>query len=171
MALTGSFVGWALSPCGFSAFPFGKFELQYFEDGKWISFLANRGDKGSQIYLIRKDGGEAFKVTDHAEGINSYLWFPSGDCFVFSATNPSDDQLETREKQYGRFEVEDVEYRLTHLWKVNIDRDNPNKAERLTSSEDFSTDQFIYQSRHLHFGCKIRTNHSACHSTWIRRWT
>ena len=111
-------------------------------DGKWISFLANRGDKGSQIYLIRKDGGEAFKVTDHAEGINSYLWFPSGDCFVFSATNPSDDQLETREKQYGRFEVEDVEYRLTHLWKVNIDRDNPNKAERLTSSEDFSVGSY-----------------------------
>lgn len=114
-------------------------------DGKLISFLANRGDKGRQIYLIRMDGGEAFKVTDHAEGINSYLWFPSGDSFVFSATNPSNELLETREKQYGRFEVEDVEYRLTHLWTIEIDPKNPEyimEEKSLTSSEDFTVGSY-----------------------------
>jgi len=111
-------------------------------DGKWISFLASRGDKGQQIYLIRPDGGEAFKVTDFAEGINSYIWFPSAKSFVFSATNPQTDMLKSREKDYGRFEIEDGEYRLTHLWTVKIDINNPSEAKPLTSSEEFTVGSY-----------------------------
>ena len=32
-------------------------------DNKWVSFLADRGNK-TQIYLISIDGGEAFVITD-----------------------------------------------------------------------------------------------------------
>jgi Tol biopolymer transport system component len=33
-------------------------------DGKWISFTSSRDEK-TQVHLIRPDGGEAFKLTDH----------------------------------------------------------------------------------------------------------
>jgi len=51
-------------------------------DGKWIAFTANR-DKNEQIYLINPMGGEAFKLTDHKEGVNYYQWSPSGSHIAF----------------------------------------------------------------------------------------
>ena len=45
-------------------------------DGRWIAFLANRDSKSQQIYLINSAGGEAFKLTNHKEGVNSYEWSP-----------------------------------------------------------------------------------------------
>ena len=38
-------------------------------DGKYISFLADRGDK-TQIYIISVSGGEAIQVTKDEDGIN-----------------------------------------------------------------------------------------------------
>src|SRR5262245_3143802 len=44
-------------------------------DGKWLAFLANRGNK-DQIHVIRVEGGEAKVVTNEAEGISSFEWHP-----------------------------------------------------------------------------------------------
>ena len=44
-------------------------------DGKYVSFIADRGDK-RQIYIISVAGGEAIQVTKDEDGINSYLWNP-----------------------------------------------------------------------------------------------
>src|SRR6187455_1711502 len=44
-------------------------------DGKWVSFVADRGNK-QQIYLISIDGGEAFPITAEDEGVGGYDWRP-----------------------------------------------------------------------------------------------
>lgn len=95
---------------------------QWSPDGEWIAFLADRGDK-QQIYLVRPDGGEAQKITDIKGGINSFEWFPCGTKVLFSKTEEESQPMKEREKRYGKFEVEDAEYRFTHLWMVEVKPD------------------------------------------------
>ncbi len=110
-------------------------------DGKWVSFTTSR-DKKNQIYLIRPDGGEAFKLTNHKEGINSYRWSPDGKKIAFTATEPETEIAKSREEQYGRFAVEDAEYRLAHLWVFDFDPENPGEPKRLTEGDEFTVGSY-----------------------------
>jgi Tol biopolymer transport system component len=48
-------------------------------DGKYISFVAKRGeDKASQIYLLDRRGGDAIRATDVKGGLGDYRWSPDG---------------------------------------------------------------------------------------------
>src|SRR6478735_2221148 len=46
-------------------------------DNKYVSFLADRGEK-TQLYINPVNGGEALQVTKDEDGIASYDWSPSG---------------------------------------------------------------------------------------------
>jgi len=113
-------------------------------DGRWIAFLANRDGKTRQIYLMNTAGGEAFKLTNHKEGVNSYEWCPSGKFIAFTSTEPESKESKAREKQYGKFEVEDAEYRMTHLWLVAVEAGKTPEAKRLTSGTDFTVGGFSW---------------------------
>jgi dipeptidyl aminopeptidase/acylaminoacyl peptidase len=113
-------------------------------DGRWIAFLANRDGKTSQIYLMNSAGGEAFKLTDHKESVNSYEWCPSGKSIAFTSTEPESKESKGREKQYGKFQVEDAEYRMTHLWLVAVEPGKTPEAKRLTSGTDFTIGGFAW---------------------------
>ncbi len=53
-------------------------------DGKWIAFVAKRGeDKQSQLYVIAPDGGEASRVGDVPTGVATPKWFPDSRRIVF----------------------------------------------------------------------------------------
>ena len=48
-------------------------------DGKYISFVAKRGeDKARQVYLLDRRGGDAIKATDVKGGLGDYRWSPDG---------------------------------------------------------------------------------------------
>ena len=113
-------------------------------DGRQIAFLANRDGKSRQIYLISPGGGEAFKLTDHKEDVNSYEWSPSGRQIAFTSTEPQSKEMKSREKQYGKFQVEDAESRMTHLWLVSVEPGKTPEAKRLTSGMDFTVDGFAW---------------------------
>ena len=112
-------------------------------DGKWISFLANR-DKETQIYLIRANGGEAFKLTDHKQGVNSYQWSPDGKQIAFAATDSVCKKMKDRKKLYGEFEVDDAEYRMTHLWLIEVKPDSTPEPKRLTSGTKFTVGSYSW---------------------------
>src|SRR5574339_384665 len=54
-------------------------------DGKFISFVADRGNK-RQIYIISVNGGEALQVTKDEDGIGGYSWSPDGKQILYSKT-------------------------------------------------------------------------------------
>ncbi len=113
-------------------------------DGRWIAFLANRDGKSRQIYLINPAGGEAFKLTAHSEDVDSYEWSPSGKQIAFTATDPQSKEIKGREKQYGKFQVEDADYRMTHLWVIAVEPSKTPEAKRLTSGSNFTVGDFAW---------------------------
>ncbi|ULQ58146.1 S9 family peptidase [Flavihumibacter rivuli] len=58
-------------------------------DGRYISFIASRGDeKYGQVYLLDRRGGEARKITNVKGGIEDYAWSPDGTKMVMAIADP-----------------------------------------------------------------------------------
>lgn len=98
-------------------------------DSKWISFLADRGDK-NQIFVIRADGGEAQAITKEEEGINAYQWSPDGKKLAILMNEKESKSQKSKKERYGGFEFDDEEYKLLHLWLVDFSADmfpSPNE--------------------------------------------
>src|SRR6478752_5417234 len=73
---------------------------QFSPDGKWISFLSERGNK-NQIYVMRVAGGEAKAVTHEEEDVSFYEWHPDGKRFFFVKSEKENKSKKEREKRYG----------------------------------------------------------------------
>jgi len=97
-------------------------------DGKWISFLSDRGNR-NQIYIMRTDGGEARAVTHEEEGISSHEWHPDGKRLVFAKPEKEDKTKKDREKRYGAFEADDNEFTVSHLWQIEFKPDGIDPSE------------------------------------------
>jgi dipeptidyl aminopeptidase/acylaminoacyl peptidase len=97
-------------------------------DGKRLAFGSDRTDK-RQIYLIDPAGGEAEALTSGDEGAGSFQWSPDGASIAFTRTDPQTDAMKEREKQFGQFDVIDTDYRMTHLYAIDV---ATKKVRRLT---------------------------------------
>ncbi len=91
-------------------------------DGRWIAFLADRGDR-RQIHLLRAAGGEALPLTRVPDGVSNYAWSPDGSGLAFAASDPETGASKARGERFGAFSVEDAEYRPAHLWLVEVPAD------------------------------------------------
>lgn len=100
-----------------------SFAAHFSPDGKWISFIADRGDK-NQLYLVSVNGGEAFPVTKEEDGIDDYDWNPNGTQIAISKTDPETDKVKDSKKKYGGYKVEGEEFELTHLWLMQFNVDS-----------------------------------------------
>lgn len=89
-------------------------------DGRRLAFLADRGDK-TQLHLIRTGGGEALALTAIKEDIGDFKWSPDGRFLALVLQEPESEAEEKRQELYGDFAVEDEEYRLSHLWLLDVD--------------------------------------------------
>jgi len=88
-------------------------------DGRWIAFLADRGEK-SQIHLIAAEGGEAWPLTAVKEGVQSFRWAPDGRRIAFTRSAPEPETNTQRKERYGEFAIEDQEFQQTHLWLARV---------------------------------------------------
>ncbi len=106
-------------------------------DGRWLAFLADRGD-GTQVHALPMGGGEAVAVTGVEGGVSRYAWSPVGSRLAISRTEPESRESKAREKAYGRWAVEDQEYRMTHLWIVDFDprSTTPPEPRRVTGEPE-----------------------------------
>ncbi|MDQ3551107.1 MAG: S9 family peptidase [Bacteroidota bacterium] len=96
---------------------------QFTPDSKFVSFLADRGEK-NQIYIIAVNGGEAIQVTKDEDGINSYQWSYDGNRIVYVKPEKESKKDKTIKERFGAFGVEGEEYRQNHLWLLNFHYDS-----------------------------------------------
>ena len=68
-------------------------------DGRWLAFLAERGEGPPQLWLIPADGGEARRLTHLPLGAGVPVWSPDGTRLAFAArtgTPPDPDPARAR---------------------------------------------------------------------------
>jgi dipeptidyl aminopeptidase/acylaminoacyl peptidase len=100
-----------------------SFSARFTPDSRFVSFLADRGEK-TQLYIINVNGGEAMQVTKDEDGIGSYEWSPDGSRIVYSKPMADSKRDKTTKDRYGAFGVEGEEYKQNHLWLVNFNYDS-----------------------------------------------
>ena len=100
-----------------------SFAADFTPDGKYVSFMANRGNK-TQLYLISVYGGEALQVTKDEEGIGNYAWHPDGTSILYSRTVAESKSEKNTKERFGAFGIEGEEYRHTHLWLLPFSYDS-----------------------------------------------
>jgi dipeptidyl aminopeptidase/acylaminoacyl peptidase len=88
-------------------------------DGSRLAFISDRTDK-RQLYVINLQAGEAEALTSVEEGVTSFAWSPDGRTIAYTAAEPKPAAVKDREKKYGEFEVVDQEYRMTHLFAIDV---------------------------------------------------
>ena len=100
-----------------------SFGAQFTPNSKWISFVADRGDK-NQIFLIAVAGGEAFPITKDEDGIGNYEWSPDGKYIAFTKADQDSKKVKTGKERYGAYGVEGEEFKLNHLWLIRFNYDS-----------------------------------------------
>ena len=76
----------------------GGESFQFSPDGKYLSFL-RPVDDNDQVFWMRTAGGEATKLTDHEDGVESYKWSTDGRGIVFTANEALSEE---RQKEHDK---------------------------------------------------------------------
>lgn len=97
-------------------------------DSKVLAFASDRDEK-RQIYLIDIHGGEARRLTNLEDGVGAFRWSPDGKSIAYTMLDPKSDAMKDREKAFGDFDVIGQDYRMSHLWVLDV---ASAQARRLT---------------------------------------
>jgi dipeptidyl aminopeptidase/acylaminoacyl peptidase len=100
-----------------------SFGPRFTPDSRFVSFLADRGEK-TQLYLIDVNGGEGMQVTKDEDGIGSYEWSPDGTRIAYTKPATDTKRDKTIKDRFGAFGVEGEEYKQNQLWLLNFHYDS-----------------------------------------------
>lgn len=115
-------------------------------DSRRLAFISDRDGK-RQLYTIAPTGGEAIQLTSVETGVGSFNWSPDGRRIAFTAAEPESKVAKERKEKYGEFEVVKGDYRMTHLWVIEVTTDPKEKtaeAKRLTEGASFTVGGFSW---------------------------
>jgi dipeptidyl aminopeptidase/acylaminoacyl peptidase len=119
----------------------GESQPQWSPDGKYISFVATRGaaagDDGPrpQIYVMRADGGEAWKLTDAKEGAGAHSWSPDSTRIAYVSTDARAADEEANIKKRDDERVFEGDFRFAHIWVIGLES---TTATRVTQGTDYT---------------------------------
>jgi dipeptidyl aminopeptidase/acylaminoacyl peptidase len=86
-------------------------------DGKYLAFLAARGESKMQVWLLNRVGGEAQQLTEVRQGVRSYDWSPDGTKLVLEIQDPSpEDSANEKDEEQG---VKPARARTQPPWTID----------------------------------------------------
>jgi dipeptidyl aminopeptidase/acylaminoacyl peptidase len=68
-------------------------------DGKYLAFLSARNEGKTQVWLLNRIGGEAQRLTDTAQGVDSFVWSPNSRRLVVVLRDPTPEELEAAKEK------------------------------------------------------------------------
>jgi dipeptidyl aminopeptidase/acylaminoacyl peptidase len=134
-------------------------------DGSRLAFTSDRSDK-RQIYVIDPRGGDAEALTSAEDGVgNSVAWSPDGKSIAYTVTEPKSAAIKDREKKYGEFQIVEQDYRMTHLFIIDV----ATRASRPLTSGAFTVGGFRWSpdSQSIAFDHRINSSPSSSGSANI----
>jgi len=139
----------------------GSSSPRWSPDGRWLGFLADRGEK-QQVYVIGAAGGEALRATATKDGVADFRWSPDGKWIAYTATEPESEAMKQRKERYGEFVIEDGDYTMSHLWMIEAAPEQwaegkMPEAKRLTEGTAFTVGGFAWSPD----GTRIAFDHQA----------
>jgi dipeptidyl aminopeptidase/acylaminoacyl peptidase len=111
-------------------------------DGQWIAFVSDRDGK-RQLYRISLRGGEAERLTNTEEGVNTFAYAPSGKEMAFTMQDAVSEAMKEREKRWGDIKLEDQDQRYTHLYVFDLESQSTRqltKGNFVVGNFDWSPD-------------------------------
>lgn len=104
----------------------GESQPAWSPDGTMLAFVSARGAgtgddaPKAQIWVLRLDGGEAWKLTDAREGVTGFAWSPDGSrvAYLVNDTVPKGD--EAKRKRRDDPLVFESNFRLSHVWVIDV---------------------------------------------------
>jgi len=108
-------------------------------DGSRLAFISDRSEK-RQIYVINPSAGDAMALTSVEDGVESFAWAPDSKTIAYTAREPKSGAVKDRDKKYGEFEVVDQDYRMSHLWTIDVQ----SKATKALTSGAFTVGAFAW---------------------------
>ncbi len=111
----------------------------WFPDGEKIAFLSSseksgetEKDSSTQIFVMYRDGGEAWQLTNHEESIRSFKISPDGTKILFTARDSLSKEEKEKQKIKDDEEVVDQKFRMAHLWVYDLKK---GREDRFTEGE------------------------------------
>ncbi|HXG87605.1 MAG TPA: hypothetical protein VNJ02_04645 [Vicinamibacterales bacterium] len=112
----------------------GDSQPQWSPDGHYVSFVSARGTgtgedaPRAQIYVMRADGGEAWKLTDLKEAVSSYSWSPDSKhiALVSNDTRSAADEEAIKKRDDER--VFEGDFRYAHVSVVDVESKQLTRA-------------------------------------------
>jgi dipeptidyl aminopeptidase/acylaminoacyl peptidase len=141
----------------------GDSQPQWSPDGRNITFVSARGTGSGdeaprgQIYVMRADGGEAWRLTDAKEGVASYAWAPDSSRIAFVTTEPRSADAEAVIRKRDDERVFEGDFRLQHLWTIDVQSKAATQLTEGTGFTVFGTPSWAPDSNRLVFSAKPTT--------------
>lgn len=115
-----------------------SYSPQWSPDSKFISFISARDEK-SQLYIMSVSGGEARQLTKSKTGVGRYRWSPDGKWIAYIASDEKSKKEKAIEEKYGKFEIVDQKFNVSHLWLFEVES---GKTEKLVDRDDLHVGGF-----------------------------
>ena len=116
----------------------GDTQPMWSPDQRHISFLSARGtgeNVKAQLYVMRADGGEAWRLTDAKEGVTDYAWAPDSARIAYTSVDARTADEEAQQKRRDDAQVFESDFRYAQLWVVDL---TSKEATQITEGADFT---------------------------------